>query len=185
MHKIVKILIMTSILCNIGFALFEPIYAIYVQEIGGYILEAAVAVGLFSIVLGVSTIIFGKITDSKTDLKKKLVVLGYSIVTISFLGYYFIRNPIDLFIVQIIMGLGTAMIDPGWDALFTRNVQKGKEATEWGIQEGCKQIAIGIAGITGGFVAYYFGFKILILTMFIFQVLATISVSRLLWTDGK
>lgn len=185
MHKIIKILITTSVLCNIGFALYEPIYAIFVQQIGGNILDAAISMGLFSIVLGTFTIIFGKLTDSKKRLKNRLVVLGYAVVTSAFLGYYFVRNPIHLFAVQIIIGLGTAMIDPGWNALFGRHVQKNNEATEWGLWGGGKQIAVGIFSIMGGIVASTFGFKTLILLMFAFELLATISVSRLLWTECK
>lgn len=165
--------------------MFEPIYAIYVLEIGGHILEAAVAIGLFSLVLGLSTMVFGRIEDISKDLRRKLVVLGYAIVSLSVLGYYFVRNPIDLFVLQAVMGLGTALVDPGWDALFSRNVQKGKEATEWGMYEGGKEVAIGISAIVGGVLAFTFGFKTLILIMFAFQVLATISVSRLLWTKSK
>jgi len=185
MHKVIKILIATSILCNIGFALYEPIYAIFVQQIGGDLLTAATSIGLFSVVLGVFTIIFGKLSDMKKGLKNKLVVLGYSIVAAAFLGYYFVRSPIDLFVIQAVIGFGTALIDPGWNALFSRNVKDGKECTEWGLWEGGKQIAIGIFAAVGGVIAYMFGFKTLILVMFAFEVLATISVARLLWTDGR
>lgn len=127
MHKVVKILITTSVFCNIAFALFEPIYAIYVEQIGGFILEAAMAMGLYSIVLGVTTVIIGKISDRGT-IKNKLIVAGYGIGAIAFLGYYFVRNPFDLFVVQIVLGFGTALIDPGWNALFGRHVSRGKEA---------------------------------------------------------
>lgn len=184
MHKVVKILIATSVFCNIAFALFEPIYAIYVEQIGGFILEAAIAMGLYSIVLGITTVIIGKISDRGT-IKNKLIVAGYGIGAIAFLGYYFVRNPFDLFVVQILLGFGTALIDPGWNALFGRHVSRGKEAFEWGFWEGSKQVAIGIFSIVGGVIATIFGFKILILSMFVFQVLATISVSRLLWFKDR
>lgn len=179
MHQVVKILITTSVFCNIAFALMEPIYAIYVQQIGGSILEAATSVGLYSIVLGVTTIIIGKVSDRGT-IKNKLIVAGYGIGAIAFLGYYFVRNPFDLFLVQILLGFGTALIDPGWNALFGRYVSRGKEAFEWGAWEGGKQIAIGVFSVVGGVIAAVFGFKVLILSMFVFEVLATISVSRLL-----
>jgi len=185
MHKIIKILIATSILCNIGFALYEPIYAIFVQQIGGDILAAAASMGLFAIVLGVFTIIFGKLTDANKCLKNKFIVLGYAIVTAAFAGYYFVKHPIDLFVIQAVIGFGTAMIDPGWSALFGMHVKKNNEATEWGLWEGAKQIAIGIFAITGGAIASVFGFKTLIVIMFTFEVLATISVARLLWTKCK
>lgn len=180
MHKVIKILITTSIFCNIGFALLQPIFAIYVQQIGGHILEASVAIGLFSIILGITTYIFGKIED-KENIKNKLIVLGYSIITISFFGYYFVRNPIDLFIVQIVIGFGTALLTPAWFSLFGQFTGKKREASEWGLWDGSVHIAIGIFSILGGLIAFNFGFKTLILLMFLFELLATISVSRLLW----
>ncbi len=184
MHKIIKILIETSILCNIGFALLQPIFAIFVQQIGGDILEAAVAMGIFSIILGITTYIFGRIEDRR-NIKNKLVVLGYSIITMSFLGYYFVRNPFDLFIVQIIIGFGTALLTPGWDALFTLNVTRGKEAVEWGLWDGSVHVSVGIFAIIGGIIAFSLGFKTLVLIMFVFELVATISISRLLWVKSK
>ena len=180
MDKIIKILMITSIFSYVAFGLFGPIYAIYVQEIGGSILEASGAMGIFAIVVGVVTIFLGKIGDDK-HLKKKLIVIGYFLGAISTLGYYFVRNPLQLFIVQIFLGLAEALINPNWDALFSKHVKKDKEATEWGIWEGSKQIAVGIASITGGIVVVIFGFKTLILIMFLFESLAAINVSRLIW----
>lgn len=185
MHKIIKILITTSIFCNIGFALYEPIYAIFVEKIGGGILDAAISMGLFSIVLGIFTIVFGKLTDTNKCLKNKFVVSGYAIVTAAFAGYYFVRGPLDLFIIQGVIGFGTAMIDPGWSALFGMHVQKNNEATEWGVWDGSKQIAIGVFSIAGGAIASTLGFKTLIVIMFVFEVAATISVAQLLWTKCK
>ncbi len=184
MHKVIKILILTSVFCNFGFALFEPIYAIFVEQIGGYILEAATAMGIFSIVMGLTTTVVGRLAD-RDKLKPQLVVLGYGLVAMAFLGYYFMTNPIELFIVQAVIGFGTALIDPAWNALFGRCVRRGREASEWGLWEGGKEIGVGIASIIGGVIAFGLGFKTLILIMFFFEVLATISVSRLLWVKEK
>jgi MFS family permease len=179
MNKTIKILITTSVLCNAAFAFLEPIYAIFVQRIGGFILEASISMGLYAMALGIVTIIIGKISDNK-QYRAKLIVAGYALAALAFLGYYFVKSPWELFAIQIVLGVSSALIDPGWNALFGTNVKKNKEATEWGLWEGAKQISIGIASIVGGIIAFAFGFKILILVMFVFEVAATINVSRLL-----
>jgi len=47
----------------------------------------------------------------------------------------------------------------GWTAIFTRHIDQGKEATEWGLDATFVGLGIGISGILGGMIAQIFGFK--------------------------
>jgi len=49
MHRNIKILLTSSILLTSGINLFAPIYAIYVKDIGGTIVQAGAFVGLYII----------------------------------------------------------------------------------------------------------------------------------------
>ena len=50
---------------------------------------------------------------------------------------------------------------PGYTAIFTRHIDKGKEALSWSTRGALVGIGTGVAGALGGTIAYYFGFKVL------------------------
>ena len=76
---------------------------------------------------------------------------------------------LDLFFVQIIFGIAEAIIVPAFDSLYSKNLDKGKAASEWGLWEGMRATVVGVAAIIGGFVAQTYGFAAL------FRVMAIIS----------
>lgn len=162
MHKVIRILITTSIFYNIVGGLFGPIYAIFVEKIGGDILTASGAWAVYSIVMGILLLSFGKIEDKVN--KRKTVVIGYFFSSIGTTGYLFVSQPWHLFVVQIVLGLGV-ITNPAWDALFSVSVSKGKESSEWGLWEGSTRIYAGMAAIIGGFIASTFGFRMLFMLM--------------------
>ncbi len=50
---------------------------------------------------------------------------------------------------------------PGYTAIFTRHINKGKEAFDWSLRSASVGIGTGIAGALGGVMAYRFGFNVL------------------------
>jgi MFS family permease len=77
-----------------------------------------------------------------------------------------------------LLGIGVATSIPAYDALYSRFLSKGQKATEWGAWEGVKMIAAAIAALVGGFLATYYGFKILFLVMFLLSVIGVILSKR-------
>lgn len=171
MKSILRILYISSWLSWFAASLFGPIYAIFVQEIGGDLLDAGMAYAVFSIAMGLFTLVMGKLEQRTFD-RRKALVWGYALLMGTTLAYLSIQNPYQLFIVQAFMGVGAAINYPAWDALFSRAVEKGKESIEWGTQEGGMQIVAGIAAILGSFVAVTFGFEVLFLAMAFIQSLS-------------
>jgi MFS family permease len=49
----------------------------------------------------------------------------------------------------------------GYTAIFTRHIDKEKEAYEWSVRGAWVGVGGGLAGAIGGWVAYRFGFEIL------------------------
>ena len=162
MHKAIKILISASILYNFAGGLFGPIYAIFVEKIGGDILTASSAIALYNIIMGILLLTFGKMEDKIN--KRNVVVLGYFLSAIGVTGYLFVSQPWHLFAVQIILSLGV-ITNPAWDAFFASSTDKKKESEEWGLWEGSIKINTGIAALVGGFVASVFGFRALFVLM--------------------
>ena len=182
MHKIIKILIAASIFYNFSAGLLGPRSAIFVERIGGDILIASSAMAVYNIVMGVLLLGFGKIEDKVN--KRKVIVVGYILSGIGFIGYLFVSNAWHLFLVQIILSLG-AITSPAWDALFSASTDRKKECVEWGIWEGSVRIDIGIAAVVGGLIASAFGFRLLFLfmalTAFSSAFISTMLLSKKTW----
>jgi MFS family permease len=95
--------------------------------------------------------------------------MGYGLKCVGFLGYLFVSNPFELFIAQIILGIGTAIGIPAYDSLYSKWLDRGKYASEWALWEAMDYIISAIAAITGGILVYLYGFQILFVGMFIFS----------------
>lgn len=171
MRKEIKILLVASMIASFGAGLFGPLYAIFVEKIGGDILNASGAWAIYTFVTGALTILIGKMEDHKLN-KRMMIFAGYLTFAIGSIGYFFVGNIIDLFVIQVIMGIGTAIIEPAWDGLFSIFLDKGRESFEWSLWSGGINIAIAMAAMAGGFVATLYGFKPLFILMFIFNIVS-------------
>lgn len=172
-HKL-KILLLSSFFINLAAGFFGPLYAVFVEEIGGNLLTAGSAYATFSIVAGILIFFISKWEDHIKH-QEKLLILGRFLSVIGFIGYLVIRNPIDLFIVQVIFGISTAIGTPVFDSLYSKNLSRGRFASQWGMWESMYAITIGIAAIIGGFIAQTYGFKALFIIMLIISIFSFIA----------
>ena len=182
MQKALKILLMASGLSILAGGLFGPIYAIFVEQIGGDILTAGTAYAAFAIAAGVLIFVISRWEDH-VKYKEKFVVLGYALGCFGFLGYLLIQDPLDLFAVQIIFGISVAIGTPAYDGLYSKHLDRGKFVSEWGLWESMNYILVGISAAVGAFLAEFFGFRFLFLVMLALSIIGFI-VSTLLFT-GK
>lgn len=147
-----------------AFGLLGPIYAIFVQKIGGDILDAGLAFAVYSITLGVIAYFVGRLGDRIKN-QINLMVIGHILLSIGFFSYLVIKNPVQFMFAQFILGAGAAISDPIYDALFSANLDKGKQYSEWADWESLDFILTGVAAIIGSSIAEFFGFRILFIIM--------------------
>ncbi len=183
MKKSYKILLTASLLANFADNLIGPFYAVFVERIGGSILDIGFTVTVFAISTGILMMIIGKISD-RLD-KKIITIFGYGFYALGSLLYLFISTPWQLFGLQIIFAIGTACLAAPLTALFAKFIQKGKEGIQWGLEGGGAYIAVGIASFIGAIIINQFGFKALFITMFTIQILATLIQTRLYFITKK
>lgn len=172
MKKELNILLVASYLNIFGFGFFGPIYALYVKEIGGSLLDTSLSWGLYSLIMGVLIIFFGKIEDKLN--KKKMIVLGYFLLSFGILAYAFVQNKVQLFLVQIYNGFGVAVLNPAFKAVFSKDEDKGQESYEWSLWEGGEKIMLATSALIGGVIVTYLGFKMMFIVMFLMQLFAAI-----------
>lgn len=159
-----KYLTISYTLSTFSEGIMMPIYAIYVQKIGGDILDASAAIGIFLLVSGLITYLIHRRKWSEKN-RSTLLLLGWIIWLIGIGSYLYVYNIISLFYTQVLLALGNAIADPAFDAEFSINLDKNIVLFEWGIFDSMKDIVSGLAAIFGGLIAITWGFKALILTM--------------------
>ena len=159
-----RVLIASYGLSTFAEGIIMPIYAIFVQKIGGDILDASSAIAVFLIVSGVATIFIHRFPWSQKN-RSTLLVLGWFVWVLGIAGYFFVSSTATLFLTQILMALGEAMSTPAFDAELDDHIDARMKSYEWGIFGAVQDILSGIAAVVGGLIAVVFGFKILILCM--------------------
>jgi len=183
MKKELKILLVVSGIFIFAGGLFGPLYAVFVEGIGGDLITAGGAYSAFAISAGVLVFIISKWEDHVKH-TEKLIIAGYAISAIGYFYYIFVRDPLNLFIVQVIFGIGQAVCSPAYDGLYSRSMDKGRYVFQWGIWESMSRIVMGVSALLGGFIALYYGFSTLFVIMFVLSLLGVL-VSLLLIKNGS
>ncbi|MBU0707092.1 MFS transporter [Patescibacteria group bacterium] len=175
MKKALKLLLLFDTMVMFSTAMLTPIYAVFVEEIGGDILSASQSWAIFTLVAGVVIFLMGKMED-KVKEQELAISLGYFIIGVGYLGYLMVSSVLSLFIVQIIIGLGFAISSPAFSASFTRHLETGKYASQWGSWESTDYIVTALGALAGGVVATIYGFTSLFVIMAIFCFVSAIII---------
>jgi predicted MFS family arabinose efflux permease len=162
--KINNYLLKCSFIGTFAEYLLVPIYAIYVERVGGSLLDIGIAFSIFNIVKGLFVILMGKTDFYKKNLHT-FIMYGFALSALCDCSYMFISNYIQFFFVQAIAGIALALINPAWEALYS-DVEDTDEASEkWTFWNGGVDFIIGIAAIVGGLMIRFVGWNCLFTTM--------------------
>lgn len=181
-NKIVKVLIISDFFLNLGWGLLAPVFAIFILEnIATQNVSEATKIAGFAalsywITKSLLEIPIGHFLDKKHGEKDDFwfMVIGTFITALVPIGYFFSSMPWHIYFFQIIHAIGMAMTLPSWLAIFTRHIDKGKEAFEWGMATTSIGTGAGIAGGVGGVIAGIFGFNMLFIFVSMFTLLSAI-----------
>ena len=172
MNRALKILLAATAFSTLAAGMFAPLYAIFVEQIGGNLLDAGNAYAAFSIAAGL-LIFFISRWENSIKHQENLVVIGYALASLGFLGLLFVKNPFELLLVQVLFGASAAVTNPAFDGLYSKFLDKGKFVLEWGLWESSYFIFTGIAAFSGALIATFYGFNGLFIAMFVLSLFAT------------
>jgi hypothetical protein len=175
---LLKLLLLTDACFIFAAGLFGPIYAIFVQRIGGDLLDAGWAWAAFTLTSGIVIFLLSGWEDRVVHYEQ-LIIGGYALRSIGIFCYLLISTPMQLLVVQVLIGLSLALSSPAYDALYSKSLEKGKEASQWGDWESMDFIVSAFAAIIGSAIAMAFGFATLFFIMFLIS-LAGVFVSIML-----
>jgi len=159
-------------------ALFGPIYALFVKEIGGGLIDAGIAFGVFSFTAGLVTLVSGTLSDKVKEVEL-VIVLGFIVTSVGFLSYIFVDSMTGLLIAQIIVGLGTAIKYPAFDAVYSKHLDDGLGGREWGAWESMYYFTTAFGAVAGGYLATEFGFNAIFITMAVLSFLGGLFIYML------
>lgn len=172
MHGNIKILLTCSMLLHGGINLLAPIYAIFIKNIGGSLLDASLTVGFYAILKGGLYFVFSKVKESRLS-RKFMISVGYFLFFVSYILYIFAANVSHVLIIQALLALGEVIINPSWSAVIANSLTKGKERSIYSDFYGYRSLAEGGAAILGGVMATQLGFNLLFGLMAGFALMAS------------
>ncbi|OGH87000.1 MAG: hypothetical protein A2206_00365 [Candidatus Magasanikbacteria bacterium RIFOXYA1_FULL_40_8] len=180
-NPVIRFLIISDVVIIGAGGLLGPIFAIFVEDfvVGGNEVVAGIAAAIYLSTKSVLQIPTAHMIDRiKGERDDFWLMFIFSILSALIpLFYLIVRTPFELYAVQFLLGLFTSITFPTYMAIFTRHIDKHKEATEWGVYFTIIDITSAVLAALGGFVAGYFGFQVLICMVVFLSVVG----SLLLW----
>jgi len=146
-----------------GWGLINPVFAIFIVDRieGGSATVAGIASAIYWILKSFFRIPISIFLDACPGEKDDywFLVFGLFLAALVPFGYIFVSLPLHIYLLQAVYALAMAMAFSGWSAIFTKHIDKGWEATEWGIDATLVGFGIGISGAVGGWAVTKFGFN--------------------------
>jgi MFS family permease len=167
------LLLATSSLWFLGEGMLGPLFAIFSEEIGGDVLEIAALWAAFLVTSGICTATIGAWADrnGRHELFSLIGYVGNAVVTF---GYLLVDAPWELAIVQVLLGLCSALATPTWYVLYVRSIssQPKRQGFWLGLSSGQEEVATGVAALLGGLIVTAWGFRTLFVVMGCVQLVA-------------
>ena len=158
-----RLLLKVSFLVTFAESMLVPMYAAFTEKVGGSILDAAIAFGVFSIATGLAIGLVG--TRSIFERHTRRFLIGGFLGSVACdITYIFVQNKWQLLVAQVVAGLASGLIEPAWDSLFTEGIEQSP-AKHWSIWAGGTHLLSGLAAFGGGLIVVCSSFSVLFITM--------------------
>ncbi len=177
-NKVIKVMVFSDLILNSGWGLIGPILAIFIvgNITGGNAKVAGIAMGVYWLGKSIFQIPIAHYLDKNHGEKDDYYALigGTILASLTPLGFIFATVPWHIYVLQGVHALGMAMAIPSWSAIFTRHIEKRREAFCWSLDSSSIGLGAGIAAILGGTIAETLGFTPLFISVSIFGIVAAL-----------
>ena len=168
-NPVIRLLIISDTVFVGAAGLFGPIFALFITDFiqGGNEAVAGLAAGIYLFTKSILQIPVAHFIDRVRGEKDDFWLLFVFTILITFIPllYLVIQTPLELYIIQFVLGLFTAFTFPTYMAIFTRHIDKAKEGTEWGIYFTLTDLMGAGFAVIGGYLAAAEGFPAVIITV--------------------
>lgn len=163
LNRVIRSFIISDLFLNFGFGLSGPIFAIFiVRDIkGGGVETAGIASGIYLVTKAILQLPISLWLDKNKGEQDdyRFLVRGTFLAGFVPLGYIFINQVWQLYLLEGFLAFAMAMAIPSWSSIFSKHLDRGREAFSWGLESSALSIGAGIAGMIGGIIAERFGFN--------------------------
>lgn len=175
-----RALLLSNGLVLVALAMLVPVYALFVQKVGGGALSAGLTAGALGLASGVSALISGKLIDRIPASRTRYVlVVGWLLIGLSMLLYLLVHSVAALFVVQLLAGFVKTISAPAFDTLYARHLDKKSTGQEYGLWEASFFLTAGVGSILGGIIVAYAGFNGVFLAMAALSFIAALYILSL------
>lgn len=168
LNKTIISLISADLFLYGGWGLISPIYAIYVtgQINNGTMEMVGFIVATFWLVKSFLQPFLANFLDLKKGEEDDFafLIFGTIVASIVPLGYFFVANLFQIFLLEAVRGVAMACIVPSWYGIFTRHINKDWYAFSWSAHSTALGISTGFSAAFGSIIASILGFR----SLFIF-----------------
>jgi len=165
-HRSTAILAAADLMAVSAFGLLLPIFALFLHDTipGVTILNIAVAQAVFLTAKAAFDLLFSIFIHAKNSDKRSwsAVAIGYLVMAAVPLGYAYAQNMGQIFLLQILLGLGVGLAGATWHDLFMATGDTRHHGTVYKIYNTAVAFACAAAAILGGYLAYNFGYQTLL-----------------------
>lgn len=180
-NRVIRLLIISDTVLMGAAGLLGPIFALFITDFikGGNEAVAGLAAAIYLLTKSVLQIPIAHFIDRIRGERDDFWIMFVFTLFIAFIPllYLVIDTPIELYIVQFLLGFFTAFTFPTYMAIFTRHIDKEKEGTEWGVYFTLTDLTGAALAAVGGYIAISEGFPALIVTVVVISVIGAL----LLW----
>ncbi len=153
-------LIIANMLASLGSGLVGPIYYQYSQNLSLDYLSLTNIFGTFWIVVALSEIAFGYISDLID--KKILICLGSGLASLATLSYMLVKSLPQLFAVEIILAVASAMQFPALSSYLSKISEENKRGRSFALIDSTSTLFYGLATILSGIILTFFSLEVLL-----------------------
>jgi MFS family permease len=160
MNRTMKLLLLSDIFVLTGFGLIQPILAIYINGggvAGGTVLTAGMASALFMFTKSLVQLPFGHYVDGKAK-KTRWLIAGTVLMALVPVIYVTAHSIYQVYLAEIVYGLGSGLAYPTWLGLWSANLDRGKESFQWSVYSTSTGLGTAATGAAGAAVASVAGF---------------------------
>jgi MFS family permease len=181
LNPVIRFLIISDVVLMGAAGLLGPIFALFITDFiqGGNETVAGLAAGIYLFTKSIAQIPIAHLIDRIRGEKDDFWLMFSFSILIAFIPllYLVIHTPLQLYAVQLILGLFTAFTFPTFMAIFTRHIDKTSEGTAWGVYFTLTDLTGAALATLGGYVAAAYGFPKLIIAVVILSFIGAL----LLW----
>ena len=135
-----------------------PLWGPYMSVIGGTLRTSGYAISIYTYTIAVFTVIAGKALE-KIPRNHWSITVSYFLYGFFSIGYFFVRSPTDLFMLQFALGIAYSICNPLSSQLYSSVLTKGDEPFQWSIETTIWYFSMGLGAMLGSHLTEWFTIK--------------------------